>query len=68
MPSEIAWSNLGQKGDKPPARSGHTLSWIGGVNYLLFGGIEDQKNGKIQPSNDIYTMKLAPNDCTWSKE
>jgi dynein heavy chain len=68
MPSEIAWNQLGQKGDKPSARSGHTLNWIGGVNYLLFGGIEDLKNGKIQPSNDIYTMKLAPSECTWSKE
>jgi len=59
---------LNQKGDKPNGRSGHTLNWIGGFNYLLYGGIEDAKNGKIKPNGDLYMMKLAANDCTWIKE
>lgn len=50
---------MNQKGDKPNGRSGHTLNWIGGFNYLLYGGIEDAKNGKIKPNGDLYMMKLA---------
>jgi N-acetylneuraminic acid mutarotase len=35
---------------------------------LLYGGIEDSKNGKIAPNPDIYIMKMGPNDVTWYKE
>jgi hypothetical protein len=51
---------MDQKGECPSARSGHSFTWIGGYNYLLYGGIEDAKNGKIAPSSDLYTMKLGP--------
>jgi len=68
MPADIQWNELSQKGEKPAARSGHSLSWIGGINYLLFGGIEDTKGGRPKPSSDIYTMKLGPNDVNWTKE
>ena len=47
-----------QKDDVPSARSGHTLNFIGGANYLLYGGIEDSKNGKIQPDPNCYQMRL----------
>jgi len=47
MPAEIEWKKLAQKEDVPSARSGHTLNPIGSVNYMLYGGIEDSKNGKI---------------------
>jgi dynein heavy chain len=63
------WKNLNQQGDQPTPRSGHSLNWVGNQNYLLYGGIEDGKNGKIAPDPDIYIMKLAPGDkCTWYKE
>lgn len=78
MPAEIEWKKLVQKGDvKPSPRSGHTLNWIGGQNYLLYGGIEEQIDTsskddglkkKIAPNTDLYLMKLAPNECIWSKE
>jgi hypothetical protein len=77
MPSEIEWKQLNQKGDKPSSRSGHTLSWIGGQNYMLFGGIEESMvhnvkentyERKIGPNGDIYVMKLSQNDCLWVKE
>jgi N-acetylneuraminic acid mutarotase len=77
MPSEIEWKKLNQKGDQPSARSGHTLTWVGGKNYMLYGGIEEtvdthNKDGgpqrKIGPNEDIYFMKLVNNDCTWVKE
>jgi hypothetical protein len=56
----MEWKKVDQKGECPSARSGHTFNWIGGYNYLLFGGIEDAKNGKIAPTSDLYTMKMGP--------
>jgi hypothetical protein len=47
MPSEIEWKKLPQKGDVPSARCGHSFNRIGNFNYMLYGGIEDSKNGKI---------------------
>jgi hypothetical protein len=47
MPADIEWKKLAQKGDVPSARSGHTLTKYGQHNYLLFGGIENNPNGKI---------------------
>ena len=68
QPSEIEWKKLNQKGEQPSARSGHTLTWVGGKNYMLYGGIEEtvdthNKDGgpqrKIGPNEDIYFMKLV---------
>jgi hypothetical protein len=44
MPSEIEWKEIKQKGEdgQPSPRSGHSLSWVGGQNYILIGGIEEQ--------------------------
>jgi len=68
MPADIEWRNIVQKGEETPsARSGHSLTWIGAQNYLLYGGIEDSKSGKIEPSSDLWTMKLGATDCTWTK-
>jgi hypothetical protein len=68
MPADIEWKKLGQKGDVPSARSGHTLTKFGTHNYILYGGLEDAKNGNIRPNGDIYIMKMGPNDVTWIKE
>jgi len=68
MPADIEWKKLGQKGDIPIARSGHSLTKYGQFNYLLFGGIESNTNGKIQPNGDLYVMKMGPNDVNWMKE
>jgi hypothetical protein len=68
MPADIEWKNILQKGEEQPsARSGHSLNWIGGQNYLLYGGIEDSNSGKIEPSSDLWTMKLGATECTWIK-
>jgi hypothetical protein len=56
-----------QKDDVPTARSGHTLNCIGGVNYLLYGGIEDSKNGKIQPDPNCYQMRLMASKFKYFK-
>lgn len=40
--------------DIPKGRSGHTLSFVGGFNYMLYGGIEDSKDGVVVPNGDIY--------------
>lgn len=62
------WKCLTQTGDKPSARSGHSFNWVGASNYLLYGGIEDSKNGKVQPDGDIYIMRLQGDKGTWFKE
>jgi hypothetical protein len=62
------WKNLTQNGEQPTARSGHSFNWVGGQNYLLYGGIEEGKTGKIAPDPDIYIMKLTGEKCTWYKE
>jgi len=59
MPADIEWRKLEQKGECPSARSGHTLTWISGYNYLLYGGIEDTKGGKVAPTGELYTMRLS---------
>lgn len=45
----------------PTPRSGHSFTYIGGVNYLLYGGIDNSKKsgGKIMPNNDVYMMKVG---------
>lgn len=52
---------MGYKGDIPTPRSGHSFTHFGGVNYLLYGGIDNSKKAgsKIMPSNDAYTMKVG---------
>ena len=34
---------------------------------MLFGGLDNEKkNGKIAPNNDVFTLKLLPNNqCEW---
>ena len=68
QPSEIAWKKLNQKGVQgiedsiPGGRSGHTLTFVGGYNYMLYGGIEAQKKEgqPIKSNSDVWFMKLAP--------
>ena len=45
----------------PTPRSGHSFTHVGGVNYLLYGGIDNSKKvgGKIMPNNDVYAMKIG---------
>lgn len=52
---------MGYKGDIPTPRSGHSFTHFGGVNYLLYGGIDNSKKAgsKIMPCNDAYTMKVG---------
>jgi len=59
QPSELQWKKLNQKGDVPSGRSGHSLTSIGAYNYLLYGGIEESKSGKVQPNGEIFTMKAS---------
>lgn len=45
----------------PTPRSGHSFTHVGGVNYLLYGGIDNSKKvgAKIMPNNDVYAMKIG---------
>jgi hypothetical protein len=66
QPADIEWKKLVQKGDVPSARSGHSLTKFGTHNYILYGGLEDAKNGNIRPNGDIYIMKMGPSKYTIS--
>ena len=50
----------------PTPRSGHSFTHIGGVNYLLYGGIDNSKKagGKILPNNDVFQMKIGSSKLT----
>jgi hypothetical protein len=52
----------------PGGRSGHSLTFIGNSNYLLYGGIENAKDGKIAPNADCYVMKMTPAEAKWTRE
>lgn len=43
----------------PKGRSGHTLTFIGNLNFMMYGGIEDAGNGKIQPNGEVWIMNTA---------
>lgn len=66
MPANIEWKKLNQTGEEmPKGRSGHTLTYIGNFNYMLYGGIEDVGHGKIQPNGDVWIMNNARDQCKW---
>ena len=62
------WKQITQTGDQPSPRSGHSFNWVGAQNYLLYGGIEERKDGKVIPDPEIYMLKLMQEKCTWYKE
>jgi hypothetical protein len=37
--------------------------------FFLYGGIEsDAKTGNVAPNNDIYIMRMGPQEAKWFKE
>ena len=56
----MKWFNLEQKGEATPKpRSGHSLTWTGSNNYVMYGGIEDPEGmNKVVPNSDVWSMKL----------
>ena len=62
QPSDLIWTQLAQKGEVlPKPRSGHTLTWVGGSNYVMYGGIEDPETSvKVVPNSDVWSLKLLP--------
>jgi len=43
----------------PKGRSGHSLTFIGNSNYVLYGGIEDTGNGQILPNGEVWIMNAG---------
>jgi dynein heavy chain len=70
MPNDLKWCQLAQKGDSTPKpRSGHTITWTGSNNYVMYGGIEDPEGmNKVVPNSDVWSMKLMLKECRWEKE
>lgn len=45
----------------PPARSGHTLTWIGGKRMVLFGG----RGTKFEVLNDVWILDIEKKIPDW---
>ena len=57
--SDNTWTNLNPSGDKPSARQGHEMVYIGNDHVLLFGGFDDG----YMYVNDTWVYDLSDN--TW---
>ncbi len=38
-----------------------------GDQYIVFGGLRQTKAGKIEPTDDVYALRLMNKDCNWVK-
>lgn len=45
----------------PPARSGHTLTWVGGKQMVLFGG----RGTKFEVMNDVWLLDMEAEFPEW---
>lgn len=45
----------------PPARSGHTLTWVGGKHIILFGG----RGTKFEVMNDVWLLDMEEKSPEW---
>lgn len=59
--SEWATTGVGEDGERPMQRGGHTASLIGGSKLYMFGG----ENPNRKPCNELWVLDLKTNE--WSK-
>lgn len=52
----LTWSRPATTGDRPCARSGHTLTTIGKKVYLFGGGVWNENEGWVHKFNDLYVL------------
>jgi N-acetylneuraminic acid mutarotase len=52
----MTWTRPQTTGDKPSARSGHTLTAIGTKLYLFGGGVWNEDEGWVHKHNDIHVL------------
>lgn len=69
----MTWSKPETTGDRPTARSGHTLTAIGKKLYLFGGGVWNENEGWVHKYNDVYvfdteTMHWTKPVCTGNVE
>lgn len=65
----MTWSRPETTGERPTARSGHTLTAIGKKLYLFGGGVWNETEGWVHKYNDVYvldteTMHWTKPSCT----
>lgn len=61
----MTWSRPQTTGDRPSARSGHTLTAIGSKLYLFGGGVWNEDEGWVHKYNDIHVLDTET--MHWSK-
>lgn len=69
----MTWSRPTTTGDRPTARSGHTLTAIGKRLYLFGGGVWNETEGWVHKFNDLYvldteTMHWTKPECSGTVE
>lgn len=69
----LAWTRPHTTGDRPTARSGHTLTAIGKKLFLFGGGVWNEDDGWVHKFNDLYildteTMHWTKPTCTGTVE
>ena len=38
-----------------------------GDQYVVYGGLKLAKNGKVEPTDEVYLLRLSQKDCSWTK-
>jgi len=61
----LTWSKPKTTGERPTARSGHTLTAIGKNLYLFGGGVWNEEEGWVHKYNDLYVLNTET--MIWSK-
>lgn len=61
----LTWSKPQTTGDRPTARSGHTLTAIGKHLYLFGGGVWNEEEGWVHKYNDLYVLNTET--MVWTK-
>jgi len=52
----MTWERPSTTGERPCARSGHTLTAIGSKLYLFGGGVWNEDNGWVHKFNDLHVL------------
>jgi len=55
----MTWHKPITSGEKPTARSGHTLTAIGTKLYLFGGGVWNEERGWVHKYNDLYVLETS---------
>ena len=62
----VEWWQPATKGDKPPPRSGHTITVVGD-KAVIFGGCGISKNNEMSVSNQTFYLSMGTDPMKWEE-